>query len=354
MSKLRVLLIGAYSPPHGGVQGHVVALREYLLRQGVSCQVIDLNKERRTDEAEGVYGPKNAAGVARLLFELRYDIAHMHTGGGLTTRLAALALLCALRAGRRSVFTFHSGGYPSSPQGRADKPLSLRGLAMRRFGRLVGVNEEIAAWFRQVGAESERVRVIHPYALPAEPPEVEMPERIRSFYEGHEPLLISVGLLETHYCMSLQIDALGLLREKFPRAGLVLVGSGSLEDDLRRRIESAPYGEHVLLCGDVDRRVTLRAIAESDLMLRTTLFDGDAISVREAVHFGVPVVATDRAPRPEGVRLFPAQDLERLAEAAELSLRNGGRRAPKNFAHEENMEAVLNLYHELMHESAGR
>jgi glycosyltransferase involved in cell wall biosynthesis len=121
-----------------------------------------------------------------------------------------------------------------------------------------------------------------------------------------------------------------------------------LQEELRQHASEKPYGEHVLLCGDVGREVALRVIAASDLMLRTTLYDGDSIAVREAVHFGVPVVATDRAPRPEGVRVVPAQDLARLREAAEQCLGNGGRRPAAVGAREENLAALVALYEELM------
>jgi glycosyltransferase involved in cell wall biosynthesis len=331
------------------VQAHVTALHEYLLKRGVACEVIDLSPNRR-DEGAGVYGPESGLGVARLLLTLRYDVAHMHVGGRLHTRLAALALLAGVRPGRKAVMTFHSGGYPSSPEGRAARPRSLRGLALRRLDRVVAVNEEIAAWFRQVGVASERIRLISPYALPAGPPALEPPEPLRSFIKQHHPVLVSVGGLEREYDPLLQVEALGRLREKFPRAGLVLVGEGSLREELRRRADGMPYGEHVLLCGDVGREVALRVIADSDLMLRTTLYDGDSIAVREAVHFGVPVVATDRAPRPEGVRVVPAQDLARLCEAAEQSLSNGARRQPAGESSEENLAAVLALYEEMLND----
>ncbi|HEX8148904.1 MAG TPA: glycosyltransferase family 4 protein [Pyrinomonadaceae bacterium] len=346
MPPLRVLLIGPYTPPRGGVQAHVTALREFLVRRGVACEVIDLSPNRRTDGA-GVYGPGGGLGVARLLLTLRYDVAHMHVGGRLHPRLAALALLAGALPGRKAVLTFHSGGYPSSPEGRAARPRSLRGLALRSLDRVVAVNEEIAAWFRQVGVEAGRVRLISPYALPAEPPVLEPPEPLRSFMERHSPLLVSVGGLEAEYDPLLQLEALGRLRERFPRAGLVLVGEGGLREEVRRRADETPYGGHVLLCGDVGREVALRVIADSDLMLRTTLYDGDSIAVREAVHFGVPVVATDRAPRPEGVRVVPAQDLARLCEAAEQCLSNGARRPPAGEPREENLAAVLALYEEL-------
>jgi len=331
------------------VQAHVTALREFLLTRGVACEVIDLSPNRR-DGGAGVYGPRGGLGVARLLLTLRYDVAHMHVGGRLHPRLAALALLAGLVPGRKAVLTFHSGGYPSSAEGRGARPRSLRGLALRRLDRVVAVNEEIAAWFRQVGVEANRIRLISPYALPAGPPALEPPEPLRSFMEQHRPVLVSVGGLEREYDPLLQLEALGRLREKFPRAGLLLVGEGSLREELRRRADGTPYGEHVLLCGDVGREVALRVIADSDLMLRTTLYDGDSIAVREAVHFGVPVVATDRAPRPEGVRVVPAQDLARLCEAAEQSLSNGAPRQPAGEPSEENLAAVLALYEEMLND----
>jgi glycosyltransferase involved in cell wall biosynthesis len=345
-----VLLIGPYTPPRGGVQAHVTALHDFLVRRGVACEVIDMSPNRRTDGA-GVYGPGNALGVARLLMTLRYDVAHMHVGGRLHARVAVLALLTGLVPARKAVLTFHSGGYPSSPEGRTARPLSLRGCALRSLDRVVAVNEEIAAWFRQVGVEANRVRVISPYALPSGPPAVEPPEPLRSFLALHRPVLVSVGGLEPEYDPLLQVEALGRLREKFPRAGLVLVGAGSLRAELRRRADEGQYGEHVLLCGDVEREVALRVVASSDLMLRTTLYDGDSISVREAVHFGVPVVATDRAPRPEGVRVVPAQDLARLCEAAEQCLGNGAARpAPAAGPGEENLASVLALYEEMLND----
>jgi glycosyltransferase involved in cell wall biosynthesis len=285
--------------------------------------------------------------VARLLLTLRYDVAHLHVGGRLSPRLALLAMLAGVLPGRRAVMTFHSGGYPSSPEGRAARPRSLRGFALRQLDAVVAVNEQIAAWFRQVGVEAERVRLICPYALPAAPPAEEPPEPLRSFLEQHRPLIVSAGGLEPQYDPLLQIEVLGHLREKFPRAGLVLLGAGGLHEELRRRAAEKPYGEHVLLCGDVGREVALRVIADSDLMLRTTLYDGDSIAVREAVHFGVPVVASDRAPRPAGVRVVPAQDLARLREAAEQCLSDGARREPAAGPGEENLAALLALYEEL-------
>ena len=55
---MRVLLLGPYARPHGGVQAHLVSLRDFLLEQNVSCAVINLTRYR-DDPAEEVYYPRS-------------------------------------------------------------------------------------------------------------------------------------------------------------------------------------------------------------------------------------------------------------------------------------------------------
>ena len=346
---MRVVQLGPYSPPHGGIQAHVVALREFLQEQGVVCDVIDLNRLRKTDGA-GVYGPRNAAELFWLLLRLPADVLHLHIGGNLTTRLLALSLVCNWRPGRKSVLTFHSGGYPSSPEGQSASPQTIRGRILSQFDRVIGVNQDLVDVFTRYGLPAANVSLIQPHALPAGPPEIELPPSLSTFFSRHHPVLLSVGLLEPEYDLPLQVEVLGRLIDQFPQIGLIMIGSGSLEAELRQLIEEKSYGAHILLTGDVDRTVTLRVIADCDLFLRTTLFDGDSISLREALHFGVPVIATDRAPRPEGVCVIPAEDLEQLELHIRQILSEERVSQPKGVPDTRNLEAVLRLYQEMLAE----
>jgi glycosyltransferase involved in cell wall biosynthesis len=344
---MRVLQVGPYSPPHGGIQAHIVALRKYLQQQGVICDVVDINRFRRTD-GHGVFGPRNALHLLWLLLTLPADIVHLHIGGNLTKRLLILCLICGWLPNRKSILTFHSGGYPSSPDGKRARPDTLRGWTMRRLDHVIGVNQEIVDVFKRYGLPEAHLSLIQPHSLPPGPPTVTIPEPLRSFQAAHTPILISVGLLEPEYDLPLQIDVLGLIREKFPATGLIMIGSGSLEAELRERINSKPYDRNVLLCGDVDRDVTHRVIADCDVFLRTTLFDGDSISVREALHFGVPVIASDCAARPEGVNLVPKNDLNSLVAAIETCLSQTRSRVAQHESRDENLESVLNVYRQLL------
>lgn len=346
---MRVLQLGPYPPPHGGVQSNLVAIRGFLLKRNIPCAVINITRHRKPEQDE-VYYPKSSLQLLRLLFRLQYDIAHLHLGGMLTNRLLGLSLACCSIPGKKSVLTFHSGGYPSSPEGRKATTASLTGFVLRRFDALIGVNPAIVEFFHKLGVPSQRTRLIYPHSFSADMIGSDpLPDNLPAFFQVHHPVLISVGLLEPEYDLPLQIKVLGQIRQKFPQAGLLLIGSGSLEAELRALIAAQSYASAVLLAGDVPHPATLQAIARSHVMLRTTLYDGDAVSVREALYLGIPVIATDNGMRPEGVRLIPSQDLAALAGAITtvLSKHNSNHtRLPAT--DESNIEAVVRVYEELM------
>jgi glycosyltransferase involved in cell wall biosynthesis len=349
-----VLLLGPYPPPHGGVETNVVALRDYLTERGSHCEVINLSGAGKAS-GPGVHAPAGASGVLQLLLRLRYDVVHFHVGGNLSPREAVLGLLCASLPRTRSVFTFHSGGYPSSEEGRRTRRRSLRALALRRFDAVIAVNDEIAAFFRRLGVDSKRIRVISPFGMSrrqveeilAEDLETSLGKRLFDFFRAHDPVLVTIGGLEPEYDVPTQIDALEAVRKRHPRAGLVVVGDGGLRNEIDDRVACTSYADHIAICGDVKHRTAMRLLAESHLLLRTTLYDGDAISIREALQFGTPVIATDNAMRPAGVHLVPMSDPAALASKVIEALAAGRRPDPAE-ADQRGLEEVRKLYAELI------
>jgi glycogen(starch) synthase len=346
---MRVLLLGPYPPPHGGVETNLVAIRRFLLKRGVHCAVINITRHRKTEEDE-IYYPKNVIELLGLLVRLDYDILHLHVGGLLSRRVLRLGLVCSSMPGKKTIFTFHSGGYPSMPEARSTSSRSLAGFVLRRFDRLIAVNREIRDFFQRLGITSERIRLIAPHAFLEDGDfDGPLPEPLASFFSRHQPILISAGQLEPEYDLRLQIEALGTLLQSSPNAGLILLGQGTLEEELRKVIQAKALAEHVLLSGDVPHEATMQAISRADLMLRTTLYDGDAISVREALYLGTPVIATDNGMRPNGVRLIPISDVDALQQAIEQMLAlPRGKHEQLRVPDESNLVAVLNLYQELL------
>lgn len=343
-----VVQLGPYPPPHGGVQSNIVAIRTHLRSRGARATVINLTRFRRTD-ADDVFYPSSALELVRLLYRLHADVIHLHIGGNLTRRLLALGLLCCSLRSAMTVLTFHSGGFPGSPGGRRLSRYGFAAFVLRRFDGLIAVNQEIVNFFCRLGCAPERIHCIRPDAVPSvdagsishDP----APPQVRAFLARHDPALITVGLLEPEYDLPLQIALIGRLAQRHPGVGLAIIGAGSLEADLRAVLAACPWGDRIALCCDVPHAGTLRAIAESRMLLRTTHYDGDSVSVREALHLGTPVVASDNGMRPLGVRVVPPRDLDALETAVEaLLVHPPGARLTAVAGDERNIALVAELY----------
>lgn len=342
---MHVTQVGPIPPPFGGVQVHLMALRAHLRAQGDRVSAVNNTRHRQPDH-DDLWFPASPQGMLARFAALRPDVIHLHLGGDLKRKDLLLCLACNQWPGARSVLTFHSGGFPSSPAGRAARPDSFAGRVVRRFDAVVAVNAEIADVFRRYGCAPSRVHVIEPHAEPAVDgvAAAPWPSRFAAFAAAHDPVLLTVGLLEPEYGLDLQVAALERVRAAGRNAGLIIIGSGSLEGELRARIAASPAGEHVLLAGDVPHPETLAAIARCDLLQRPTAYDGDSVSVREALALGTPVAATDTGMRPAGVHLLAARTPEAIAEAA---LRHAGQRTAGRGAaggDEGNLARVRALY----------
>jgi hypothetical protein len=102
-----------------------------------------------------------------------------------------------------------------------------------------------------------------------------------------------------------------------------------------------------LLAGDVAHGAALRAVQRANLFLRTTLYDGNAISIREALFLGTRVIATDNGMRPTGVRLIPVLDVAALEASILNELSTAQDDIPTGQSGIDNLQQVLDLYREL-------
>jgi glycosyltransferase involved in cell wall biosynthesis len=312
---LRIALVGNWPPPYGGVSVHVAALARVLSARGVDVCVLDLGHGDHSGPALAPvrHPARFAAGLARVAASGR--LVHVHTNGANPKSwLVALAAGRARRpGGPRGVLTLHSGLAPAFLRGGADRR-RLAAAACTGFGRVVAVNEEIAAELHACGVAPERVIVLPPFS-----PEVlddrAPPAPLAGFRARHAPLLAAAIAPGPTYGADLLLPAFAALRARAPGAGLIAFGPGT--DAPAWRVPG------VLGLGEVAHAGALAVIEAADVFVRPTRADGDAVSVREALALGCTVVASDVGHRPGGCLLFRAGDAgalaARLAEAAAAS-----------------------------------
>lgn len=349
IKKMRIVQLGPLPPPHGGVSTNLKAIHRLLISRGHNASIIAITSSSQTENVANAYKPRSAFQLLRLLLTLDFDIVHFHVGGDFSLRLAVLALLCGILPGRKSVVTFHSGGYAREAVKFAE-PLSIRGIAFRSVDFLIGVNEQMLEMFRAYGAPEDKMSLILPFSLHQPDPNVEVPQKLLDFASANRPFLLSVGGLEPEYAHAFMIDAMETVLRKLPCAGLMIAGAGSIENQLREHIASKEYSGRILLVNDVEHDVVLHLMGRADVVLRLTQYDGDAISVREALFLGTPVIATDNGMRPERVNLVSS--MPTADEAFQTIADVFGKGRPVSQAEivdgMRNIEAVLAVYEKLL------
>lgn len=343
---MRVLQLGPYPPPEGGISRNMLAIRDELLKNGHECSIIATAKSSRITSEPDVFHPRAPQELVKLLKEIKYDVLHLHIGGGVSPRVLGLMAACAFFGRGRSVLTFHSGGYAVEKHKTANR-LSRDAAFFRAFREIIAVNPLMIEMFEKFGVRREKLHLIYPFVLKNPDESVEIPPELRDFAGKHSPFLLAVCLLEDTYDVPLQIEALEKVLEKYPNAGLLIAGSGILKAELKKKIAAKKYAENILLAGDVEHKITLHLIKKADILLRTTKFDGDAIAVREALFLDTPVIATDNRMRPAGVNLIPIGDQNALA-AKIIEIAEKPKTAKiENAESIENIEQVINVYREI-------
>lgn len=345
---MHVLQLGPYPPPEGGVSRNMLAIRDELFRAGQKCSIIATTKGVSNTGEIDVHRPSSTFALLKLLVTTRYDILHLHVGGEVTPRVLSLAFACSVFGRGRSVLTLHSGGYPETKEAVLAKPKTIRGMIFRRFSQIIAVNEKIADVFRLYGVADQRISVILPFSLQRPDGNVNVPPPIAEFYKTHSPILLAVGGLEKEYDPLFQIAAMKDILEHFPHAGLVIAGSGSMLDEIEQTVAKSGYAENIYIAGNIEHRVILHLVNDADVLLRTTLFDGDAISVREAIFLGTPVIATDNGMRPAGVHLMPVGDADSLVSEVISAINSPLTKSTVTCDDTKNIDEVLKVYKELI------
>jgi len=300
-----------------------------MKRMGQQSNV--LNVDPRAPESDAYIKVSGALDLGRELVRHAADewVFQVHTNGhNAKSWMIALACGIASQFGPGSTLTLHSGIAPRYMRTASPSMRRLMRFACVLHRQVICVNDEIGAAVAELGIGKDRIQVA-PAFLPITVPEVVIPTEIGTWLARHSPVLSSVMFFRPEYGFELLVDAMGRLRERYPRIGCIVVG-GEDRDHARALVDSRELHKNVLLAGDLDHELCLAIMSRSAVFVRPTYRDGDSISVREALALGVPVVASDVGTRPEGARLFEAGDVEGLMQGVEecLKVRPGWVAAP--------------------------
>ncbi|MCD9143565.1 glycosyltransferase family 4 protein [Streptomyces albireticuli] len=332
-------------PPHGrpplhavqvlggggaGSGAHVRSLAAGLVARGLRVTVC---APRGTGEGYGFAGsgaafsPLGTSTDARAVAGIRAasagaDVVHAH--GLRSGVLAALAL-----RGRRTplVVTWHTKARAVGARAQFVRLMERR--AARAAAVVLGVTADLVDRARQRGARDARLA---PVAVPPPrpTPDDDEPRRHKARAElgaVARPLLVTVGRLDADRGHGPLLDAARDWRELDPEPLLIVAGEGRERPELQRRIESE--GLPVLLVGRRDDVPEL--LATADVAILSSRWEARSVLAQEALHAGVPLVATAVGGVPDLVgdaaELVPYGDAAALSAAVTRLLGDPDRRA---------------------------
>ena len=107
--------------------------------------------------------------------------------------------------------------------------------------------------------------------------------------EGGEVVLITTSRLVEKNGVGDIIDAMKFLPENFK---LRIIGSGSLENNLKLKIRNLKLEGRIEMLGEVEHDEIPKQLNTADVFVRPSLSEGQGISFIEAMAAGLPVIAT--------------------------------------------------------------
>lgn len=340
-----VLLLGPYPPPHGGVTSHLERLTYLLQEDGHSVRGMNY------------YGHANGPAVAGTLRRnpVRFWVAArsprariVHYHHSRFSCLLTVALARRRSPDTRFLLTLHGqelGPYLESPVfGRPAR------WAVRKFDDVIAVSPEVAAQVRPY-VPNARLRTL-PAFLPAPRGHREVTDEAGQRFRSDSQVVLAVSAYRIKRVPGGDLHGVATAVEAFTDFADEL-------DDCRLAIflARAPRGQdeqylRSMLKGPASRghggRVQVFVGAPlwpvfslpNVIYLRPTRTEGDAVSVREALAAGSPVIASDVVARPPEVICVPLDDRRGWLDAVHRTAETIASRPPERVAREPDDNAV--------------
>lgn len=285
-----ILILGALPPPIGGIGVHLVRTIKYLDRSNLDYKFID-------------YTRTPLASILKSI--MQSSIIHTHFSSSYIRFI--MALFCKIFQ-KTYIFTFHGN------LGRYSK---IRNIIDRASTKLADFPIFLNVESHAIGKFLNRnARLITAFVPPDDPEP--LPADIAAKIDN----LIKVSRVV--YCTSAHDyvpkkggdDLYGIktlcdifIRDKMSSFGLIVSDpSGNNLKAINKKYPELP--NNILFISRPHSLVEV--IKKSDVYIRATSTDGDALSVREALYYNVAVIASDCVSRPPGCILYRNGDNQAL------------------------------------------
>jgi len=346
--RIKVLMIGPDRSVHGGISGVVNNYYDAGITEKVDLNyigtMVEGSKFRKLWQAVKAYG--------KFLAVLpQYPIVHVNVASDSSYYRKSLFIKAAKRAGKKIVIHQHGGDFETF----YEKEQNDRGRAKIRqvlgMGDVFLVLSPVLEQFFKGILDPARV-ILFPNAVP-------VPYHIEKEY-GKQRILF-LGRLCKEKGLRELFSILPQLHEQFPQMRLLL---GGIWEDEELRKEAEKMKEYVTDLGWLQGEAKNDYLRISDLFVFPTYFEGQPVSVLEAMAYQCGIVATSVGGIPQMIEpeqtglLIEPKDPEGLKSALQKLLsdpelcerlgKNARVKIEKEFSIEKSLKELIKIYQQLL------
>jgi glycosyltransferase involved in cell wall biosynthesis len=345
MSK-KVVLLGPYPPPHGGVSIYVSTLFGHLTARGlrlwtygdreVRAPGVHFMKDKRRELVPVLLREGRGARVGDCThFLLEYPSA-----------LVPVWLLLKRLLGFEWVKILHDGSLPTRHASFTPARRALFRLAAGGVTEFVVVSHELERWLREELRVTQPVSVVKSL-LPVALATVDgtLPEELEASladYTRRRPRVCAVGAFIPEYGFLHAAEAVERVRRETGNDVGLLLLDGDFAADASYREEVLRGREWITVLKNVAHAHVFEIMRRGDAFVRGFGLESYGLSRVEAIWCGLPVVAT-RAGETRGMLLYDFGDVDALTRQLKRALAGEHARATSEWAATYTREAEENL-----------
>lgn len=338
ISNKKILIIGPYPPPLGGVSIHVQRVSNKLRRQNNSVHIYNTAIKHKSKTAALKH-------LIRVLWQTKPEIVHYHEP---VISVQKLAVVTGLKNFLKYKITTIDHNCRLLYKLAKSKRAFFKSL-MKKVDDVVVIGNTTDRCYRENGVHdklkkirTQNYTIESPFLPPEENNTTEkLSSEVQDFFSTHSPVITanaSVPVLTDNqdlYGFDLCIQLVIRLKKEYPNIG-ILFGICKMETEehkdyfakIEREISTLGLTKH--FCFPFNQPEFWKIIKESDLFVRPTISDSFGISIQEALFCNVPAIASDVCIRPGKTILFKTGNVEDFIKQVKHTLKTKSRRKSVN------------------------
>lgn len=297
-----ILLIANYQKLRGGISAQVLNLYNALTSDGYNVEIFN---------TKGNYLKRAFMFFPLLKKSYSYNVLHAHGCSDFGFFPILLTVIIGIILRKKKIITFHGGGADVFLRKHNWWATSI----LKKANNIIVMSSYLESVFTKYSIQTKVV------------PNIFEKDCYLSKKNYTYPKIISIRSLESIYNIDDIIRSFSIIKVKYPKASLKIVGDGSKRQSLEKLVENLRLAD-VTFSGRINNDRIVEALQDSNIFISASSFDNQPFSILEAFICGLPVIATNIGGIPDMIQngvnglLFKPKNYKEIVHYVDWIMKN--------------------------------